>query len=575
MDTISSTASAYSGKFSSRIVLGLILAGAILVAISGLMFRSITQLLNSEGWVAHSYQVLDALDLTEAFFVDAQSAERGYVATCNPNVLSPFRRDLPQIFAHVATLRSLTADNPAQQARVDSLGKMLSAELERMSGVINTNLNGHQLQAETMLTDQRDVSGTRAISTLLNAMETDERALLADRLHNVTLFAWATLISCTVGAVLICAILAFVFWLIRREIRRRERTEHSFQLSNEKLEESLKDLHRYNKAAHAVGLLGELLHTCRNQEEALSIAAHHLRDVLPDAAGAIALFSNSRDDIEVVQSFGDGALFSPRYRPDACWGLRRGRVHQAGPDGFEPHCAHLEAPRMHLLCVPMIAQGDTLGVLSLAHGAGLADFERQTVQTVAEQLSLALANLKTQEGLRNQSLRDPLTGLFNRRYMDETLVREIARAARENIPLSVAMVDIDHFKRFNDTYGHEGGDVLLGAFGKLLVKHARSEDIVCRYGGEEFVIILPGADLGVAAARLDHIRAAVKAMHVQSRGQPLGHVSMSAGVALFPPGVTDGGTILAAADQALYEAKRAGRDRVACAGPAHAVAQTG
>jgi diguanylate cyclase (GGDEF)-like protein len=550
---------------SKKIVIWLVLASLILAGISGLIFRSITQLLRSGDWVAHSYQVLDALENTQAFFLDAEAAERGYIATCRPAMITPFRRDLPQIYAKLATLRALTADNDDHRERLIQLSHTMTGELERMSTAITTTLGGDQTGGETMLADSQNTQATRQVAAGLAQMEREERDILEGRLHDVQLFARATLITCAVGVAAIFAILGFVFWLIRRETRRRERTETSLQQSNEKLEGSLKELHRYNASARAVSLLGELLQTCRTTEEAVSIAVRHLRDMMPETAVAVALFNNSRDGVEVAQSAGDGALFAPLFRSDDCWSLRRGRAHQAGPESFEPYCTHLEAQRQYMLCVPMMAQGETLGVLSLVRAGGFADMERQSIQTITEQLSLALANIRLQDSLRNQSLRDPLTGLYNRRYMDEALAREVNHAARQKSALTVAMIDVDHFKRYNDTHGHEGGDALLAAFGRLLARQARAEDIVCRYGGEEFAIIMPGAEIADAGARLDAVRSEAARLHVELRGQALSRITMSAGLAAYPRDGSTGAALLAAADAALYAAKKGGRDRVVSA----------
>jgi len=553
------------GKFGKKVVMWLALVGVILAGIAVMMFTSVSFLLKSEGWVAHSYQVLDTLDLTESRFTDAQSAERGYVATCKPAMLSPFKRDLPQIFGDIAALRTLTADNPAQHVRAMALGTAITGELERMSGIIATTTGGHQIQAETMLADPGDNAAIRKIRVLIDDMQVDERALLTARLRNVTFFAWATLASSAVGVLAIAAILLFVLRLIRRETARREATETSLQDSNQKLGVSLEELHRYNVAAQAVSVLGELLQTCRSTGEAVAIAGRHLRETYPQASFSIALAGTNRGELERITVEGDGTLFSPEFRATDCWGLRRARLHQAGPGSFEPCCDHLHNTGGHYACVPLLAQGDTLGVLTVAMDNAIPDFDRQNIQTVCEQLALALANLGLQESLRNQSVRDPLTGLFNRRFMDEAMERETTRAMRGKQPLTVAMLDIDHFKRFNDTYGHEGGDALLSAFAKLLTKHARREDIVCRYGGEEFAIILPGASLEAAAARLEEIRLAVKSLQATSGGRPLGAVSMSAGIALFPRDGATAAQALAAADAALYRAKHEGRDRVICA----------
>ena len=561
-------------KFSNSVVRWLMVVGAIMGLIGALLFSSITFLLKSESWVAHSYQVLDALDLTEAHYLDAQSAERGYAATCKPTLLAPFQRDLPQIFSQVATLRHLTADNPDQQKRAVALGKAVSAELQSMSRVVTAAANGQQLQAEAMLTDPGDVASIRRITLLIDEMQTAERALLNSRLKNITFFAFATLLSSAAGVLMIGGILVLVFRLIRRETLRREQIESSLQESNGKLGESLGALQKYNASARAISLLGELLQSCRSTEEAVSIAARHLCEVFPGAALSIALFTNSRDGLQTARAEGGGETFLNQFRADDCWALRRGRPHTANPGSFELPCDHYHRHGENFACIPMVAQGETIGILSIATAAPLDEFQSQTVQTIAEQLSLALANLKLQETLRSQSFRDPLTGLFNRRYMDEAMQREFIRADRGKLPVAVAMIDIDHFKRFNDTHGHEGGDVLLKAFGAMLAAHARGDDIICRYGGEEFAVILPGADLETAAARLDEIRLAVKKLHPVSGGQALGPVSLSAGVAVYPRDGATGGAVIVKADAALYEAKRSGRDRVMCAGTDESLVQS-
>ena len=182
---------------------------------------------------------------------------------------------------------------------------------------------------------------------------------------------------------------------------------------------------------------------------------------------------------------------------------------------------------------------------------------------MAEHVALALSNLKLHETLRSQSIRDPLTGLFNRRFMEESLVREVLRAARNQGPLGVIMIDLDGFKSFNDTFGHDAGDTLLREFGFLLRNNIRAEDIACRYGGEEFTLILPEATLEATLERAEQIREEIKRLKVLHRDQDLGQVTVSLGVAVFPNHGTTGEALLRAADTALYRAKIDGRDRVA------------
>jgi diguanylate cyclase (GGDEF)-like protein len=170
-----------------------------------------------------------------------------------------------------------------------------------------------------------------------------------------------------------------------------------------------------------------------------------------------------------------------------------------------------------------------------------------------------------QRGLREQSIRDPLTNLFNRRYLEETLEIEVARAARTRGPLAAVMCDVDHFKRFNDTFGHDAGDALLRAVGTLIQAHFRDGDIACRYGGEEFAIVAPGADVTQLARRAERLAGAIRDMAVHHAGQSLGSITMSFGVAALQDGERDGAAVLRTADAALYKAKKLGRDRVVIA----------
>lgn len=216
--------------------------------------------------------------------------------------------------------------------------------------------------------------------------------------------------------------------------------------------------------------------------------------------------------------------------------------------------------------MPLTAQGAALGLLYVSGGAQTDRVQAQAlVESMAEQLGLALVNLQLREKLRLQSLRDPLTGLFNRRYLDESLQREVSRCQRRKLPLAVLMLDVDHFKSFNDTHGHAAGDALLTAIAHALQANTRGEDLVCRYGGEEFTIVLVEASREDALRRAEQIRAAVAAVSVQYLRQTLGPRTVSIGLAMLPEHGQTPAALLQQADAALYRAKAEGRDRVACA----------
>ena len=222
----------------------------------------------------------------------------------------------------------------------------------------------------------------------------------------------------------------------------------------------------------------------------------------------------------------------------------------------------------------MIAQGESLGVLSVsdsrlddpvADARGLQKMQ-ELATSLAEQISLAFANLMLRETLKYQSVRDPLTNLFNRRHMEEGLQRELSRAERNGNPVSVLMADIDLFKQFNDAFGHEAGDLVLQDLGALFANEIRGGDIACRYGGEEFLLILADTDLESASERASKLQEQVRNLHVRYRGETLRRITLSIGVAGFPKHGRTASQIVTAADRALYQAKASGRDRVIVAG---------
>ncbi|HEY7601318.1 MAG TPA: diguanylate cyclase [Methylomirabilota bacterium] len=319
--------------------------------------------------------------------------------------------------------------------------------------------------------------------------------------------------------------------------------------------------------------LSELLQACATPDEAHAVMGQLCGRLFPDAAGAVLVTPASRDGLWAVATWGPPlATGRERFQLDDCWALRRGRVYRVDVAGSSPACPHLGEPAPEaFVCVPLAAQGETLGLFTLAvpPGAaadgGLGEARVRLAVTVAEQFALALANVRLRETLRGQSIRDPLTGLFNRRYMEETLDRELSRAQRERRPLSLLLLDIDRFKHFNDTFGHEAGDTVLASLGAMLRAMSRVGDVACRYGGEEFVLILPEASLPDARRRAEEIQDAIRGLRVTHGGRPLEGVRCSMGVAAFPEHGDSGGALLRAADAALYRAKREGRDQVVLA----------
>ncbi len=335
-----------------------------------------------------------------------------------------------------------------------------------------------------------------------------------------------------------------------------------------------KELSAISREASLLSETDDLLQSCLTSEEAYKVVIRHLESRFPGSNGAICAITAERDFVEAQAQWGSPALSNFQFPSKDCWGLRRGRVNILRDGDPKLVCAHIgPALPAYAMCVPMMAQGETVGILYLDSGTGegkpsgpqlqpLSGSQERIVKTLAEHLALAVANLSLRETLRMQSIRDTLTDLFNRRYMEESLDRELLRSIRKETPLSLMMVDVDHFKQFNDSFGHEAGDVLLRELARLFRTQLRAEDIACRYGGEEFTLILPEASMESAAERAERLCRMVRETDVQYRGRTLQRVSISIGLAGYPHHGSTREALLRAADMALYQAKGEGRDRL-------------
>jgi diguanylate cyclase (GGDEF)-like protein/PAS domain S-box-containing protein len=342
--------------------------------------------------------------------------------------------------------------------------------------------------------------------------------------------------------------------------------------ADEQLTVALQESDALARESRELSELGDWLQSCQTVAEAYRMSENALSGILGLRPGALCIINSSRDLVESAATWNGCSTTEPLFHPDDCWGLRRGKPY-GGP--VSPMaCSHVRASgAMNFLCVPLVAHGETLGLLYvedkvslLAPSPQAVQFEQATLKrrsiAVAERVALALANLKLRELLRNQSIRDPLTGLYNRRYFEESLSRELHRANRTGRNVSLVMLDLDHFKHFNDTFGHQVGDILLKEVAGVLKSRVRAGDLACRYGGEEFSLIIAEADAEGAYKCVESIREAIKHLSLHNRGQTLGTVTVSAGIATYPTHAPILEDLIHAADEALYRAKKAGRDAI-------------
>lgn len=351
------------------------------------------------------------------------------------------------------------------------------------------------------------------------------------------------------------------------EISVAERTAQ-LNAANDELRNQAAELSRRNREITLFSKMNDFLQTSTTEAEAYSIISETVTRLFPGDSGAVFVLSASRDMLEAAVVWGPLPPANVIFPPNECWAQRRGQVHLA--IGHERWCPHVTDDGHMYVCLPLLAQGETLGILHLLDGAAnndQADAARMAekcrlAKILADNIGLGIANLKLRESMRNLSIRDALTGLFNRRYMEEALAQELHRTQRNAAQLAVIMIDIDQFKKFNDNFGHDGGDAILRELGEFFKKHVRGSDIACRYGGEEFILILSPSTAEGARQRAEKIREGAGLLSVSQASRDLGAITLSLGVAIFPDHASESAALVKTADLALYQAKSGGRNRV-------------
>ncbi len=344
-----------------------------------------------------------------------------------------------------------------------------------------------------------------------------------------------------------------------RDITARKQAEETLQKVNDGLLASMAELQRRDEEMKSLIRLNDLFQSCTTQAEAYQVVAHVAIELFAGQSGCLAILSAQH--LETVGRWGGETPLKSSFSLEDCWALRRGQLHEVIDPRTDLLCHHfVHRPQAGYLCVPLIVQSGTIGLLCLTGAAGkvIGSITRQQLAVeVGETIKLSLSNLKLREELREQAIHDPLTGLCNRRFLEENLRRELHRARRGNSPLCVVMLDLDNFKLFNDTFGHDAGDALLRELAQVMRDKLRKSDICCRYGGDEFVLVLPDSSLADTLQRVEQICAVMKETQIRPD-----MITVSAGIAAASEKGSTTAELLQAADTAMYAAKQAGRNRV-------------
>jgi diguanylate cyclase (GGDEF)-like protein len=529
---------------------------AFLVAMAWDSFSRTRELLSSQAYVEHTHQVLYELDAIQDGLGDAREAWLHYILTPEKQDLDTFDDSYKEVWKRVARVEDLSKDDPAQQERIKQLQVWIAEELQQLRDNLRTNKT--LLIYHSPATDFRQDRVRNAVQKFKSEQEkvlrernlaAQARAQEVERSVSVRVFGFSLL-------------MAVLFLLVIRESKKLRVAEQAALHSQTRLEGSLQQLQIETESGKLLNELQANLQICVNAPEAYEVLGGYAQKFIPYSAGAVFAIDSSRNLMGVMASWGDS--LSPTQHilsPEDCCAMRGGRLHLQVEASRGLTCRHFSGsiPEAYV-CLPLAALGETLGILHISANSS-TEFTAPRlamIQQAGEYAALRLANLRLREKLHDQSIRDPLTGLYNRRFLEATLEQELHRSGRHHTGLGVIMADIDKFKVFNDSFGHTAGDIVLKEVAALLRRSVRTEDIVCRYGGEEFLIVLPDSSLESVSERAEQLRDAIAKLDLQHAGHALGKVTGSFGISFSQDGVLTPEILLRYADEALYESKRRG-----------------
>jgi diguanylate cyclase (GGDEF)-like protein len=533
------------------------LAILLVLAAAAVLFGVRTEAMNRRLAELHraqeqSHAILQAL-------VDAETGVRGFIITADPNYLEPY-------YSGTERIRQLLPDasgnlflQEAKSPKGTSLPDLIQARERIMALLIEISREDGLEAARRELGEgagKRVMDEIRETLGALNArLSTESAAISAGAQSSAVLLSSLLLVS-----LIIAVILSVVqFLLFRREIVRRGAVE--------------RDLEGRHQQIALISQRADSLHSSNSRAESYEIIKAFAGKILAGTSGCLYVYNNSRDQLACAAQWGLDRInpgLMDHFTPDERWALRRGKVNAMSTVEGDVHCGHVDTSTpFSYLCLPITGRGQTSGLLylQLADPSGERAFSAVMMQarSFADQLSLALVNIELRERLQNMAIKDPLTELYNRRFLDEALSRELLVAERKKSKVCVALIDIDHFKNVNDTYGHPAGDAILKQVARHLLGAMRRSDIVCRYGGEELLLVMPDSDVEQCVRKAEAIRQGIKAMPLRADGIEIPSISVSIGVAMYPDHAEERIDLIACADQALYRAKKGGRDRVVVA----------
>jgi diguanylate cyclase (GGDEF)-like protein len=586
-------------KIAARfaVVLGLLMVG--MLALGAVALTGLQELRSSSSGLAHSVEEtsLDASTRADLFALDGKL--NVYLASDDPAVRARLRAEIEDLIARLNLQFAEMNGHYEHRTGNRALTVRQQRPFESLVALWRDRIIGLEPGAERAKTLRREVAGfvtpmTAAADELAQRnLAVSEQAL---REAGASYTATKRLVYVAMALIVLLGLAAAV-WLVRSVVPRTRRYgEFAAQVSQGQLtgrldvsgSDELAELgHTLNEMvnqrenerhyAHQQGELAETLQVAADEDEAHEILQRHLERALPASEVVVLNRNNSADRLEAKTPLAPDSPLSCGLEgacPRSCLAVRFGRVHRTGGSRPEPLmscevCGGLDGSAT---CNPLLVGGEVIGSVLVSSKGDLSDAHEAQVKDSVVQAAPVLGNLRNLALAEFRASTDSLTGLPNRRSIQDTSKRMVAQAARSLQPLSVATLDLDHFKQVNDTYGHGRGDDVLAALGVVLRDNLRQSDFAGRFGGEEFVVLLPGTGIDAALVALEKVRLAIMKITLPGVDRV---ISASFGLAAVPDHAGDADGVLRAADRALYSAKEQGRNRIVVVEPSEAAARRG
>ncbi len=561
---------------------------ALLCAIVVLFYAFWMSRLNERS-IQRSEQSLAQTERVLRKFTEMSMGVRGYILTRNTSLLAHYQQDTASMPSELDRLRELESDDDADVARVDRLRTEIQGWQEEWAEpVISRLARGEQPPTESLVQEgERRVNQVRALALQLREKDSQESTVVAGRVEQAVrnMLILGVVLCLVVGGILVVlarVVARLIIQPVGQLIEASERisrgdfaatlpppAENEFGVLSRTFQHMTLALRREREEMAALNHFSEAITQCTTEKEIYEQMRFALRERFHPRQILIFSLNTADNYLETVESLAElpeeVRAWPVIEEPHNCKAVRMGRRFRANDVTTEPLCpAHFVPPREgSYYCGPMIAGGVIIGAVRLE---GAKDFWTPERESLLEGYlgvaASALSNLRLLSRMKHQANVDELTGLYNRRFLEDYARKLLAMVSRKETPFGVIMMDLDHFKEFNDVYGHEVGDRILRHFAKTITQATREANLAARYGGEEFVVVLPETNAKSCQMVAERIRKAVERMVVPSNtDKPLPKITVSLGVAVYPEHGKTLDELLQASDKALYESKRAGRNR--------------